>query len=241
MLTSAKYGDLLAETEYLIASDQSNIYGEQSGSSTMFRNDGAAPEESTIRVFQKGQELGGGACPPITVWQYAQVPNQDQSNFKAVKLMSGYKPGTPLKVDTKQPGIFLFTFTFDDKPPADDAADLDLMNAPMINLRMLPNNVDFSQYYKDPKAPEPVGNNKLTFDVIYKEVLRNYYLLYPAMSKVVPLNDAKQWENPAMAGNLLKRTQLSLWNQSPYMPRTRDLSQSRRTLLQAFARKYAGQ
>jgi hypothetical protein len=241
VLNSAQYGDLLAETEYLIASDQANIYGEQSGSSTMFRNDGAAPEESTIRVFRKGQELGGGACPPITVWQYAQVPNQDQSNFKAVKLMSGYKPGTPLKVDTKQPGVFLFTFTFDDKAPADDAADLDLMNAPMINLRVLPNNVDFSQYYKDPKAPEPIGNNKLTFDVIYREVLRNYYLLYPAMSKVIPLNDAKQWENPAMAGNLLKRTQISLWNQSPYMPRTRDLSQSRRTLLQAFARKYAGQ
>ena len=77
--------------------------------------------------------------------------------------------------------------------------------------------------------------------MIYREVLRNYYLLYPAMSKVVPLNDAKKWENPAMAGNLLQRAQISLWNQSPYMPRTRDLSQSRRTLLQAFARKYAGQ
>jgi hypothetical protein len=238
-LNSDKYGDLLVETDFLIASDQSNICGEQNGSATMFMNDGTSVGPATIRVFQKGQELSPSTCPPITVWQYAQVPNQDQSNFKAVKLMTGYKPGAQLQVNTSQPGVFLFTFTLpNDPPPPGDAADVDLMNSPMINLRLLPNNKDYSQYYVKPNEPDPVGNDKLTFDVIYQEVLRNYYLLYPGMSAVIPLNDPEQWDDAEMAGRLLQHTQKSWWNQYGYMPRTRDLSQSRRTLLHAWARKY---
>ena len=237
-LTSAKYGDLLAETDFLIASDQSNIFGEQNGSASRFMNEGPSEEPATIRVFQKGRELSPQACPPITVWQYAQVPSQDQNNFKSVKVMSNYKPGAPLQVPTSQPGVFLFTFTMNNTAPPADAAAMDLMNSPMINLRMLPNNKDYGQYYLDPKSPEPVGNAQLTFQVIYQEVLRNYYLLYPGMSAVIPLNDPQQWDDPEMAGRLLQHTQQSWWNKYGYMPRTRDLSQSRRTLLQAWARKY---
>lgn len=239
VLTSSKYGDLLLEDEYFIASDQSNIFGEQNGSSTMFMNEGSPEEISTIRVFQKGNELNAQTCPPITVWQYAQVPNQDQKNFKRQKVMSEYKPGMALKVDTSQPGVFLFTFTLPTDPlPPDDAADVDLMNSPQINLRLLPNNKDYSQYYQDPKAPEPVGNDKLTFQVIYQEVLRNYYLLYLGMNAVIPLNDPEQWNDAEMAGRLMQHTQKSWWDKYGYMPRTRDLSESRRTLLHAWARKF---
>jgi hypothetical protein len=74
--------------------------------------------------------------------------------------------------------------------------------------------------------------------VIYQEVLRNYYLLYPGMNAVIPLNDPQQWEDAEMAGRLWQHTQKSWWNQYGYMPRTRDLSQTRRTLLHAWARKY---
>lgn len=240
-LTSDKYGDLLIENDFFIASDQSNIFGEQNGSANIFMNEGPPEGPSTIRVFQKGQELTAANCPPITIWLYKQVPNQD--NFNAIKAMSNYKPGQPLQVDTSQPGVFLFTFNFSDTPPAHDSNGLGppstlLMTIPMINLRMLPNNKDYSQYYKDPKSPDPVGNDKLTFQVIYQEVLRNYYLLYPGMNAVIPLNDPQQWEDAEMARRLYQHTQKSWWNQYGYMPRTRDLSQTRRTLLQAWARKY---
>lgn len=238
-LATNDYQNLLVETEYLVASDQSCIFGEQNGSPNRFTNDGPTEEPATIRVFRRGEELTATNCPPIAVWQYAQVPNQDQNNFKRVQIMSNYKPGQALVVNTQLPGVFLFTFTVQGQPlPPDTAADLDLMNIPMINLRMLPNNKDYSQYYKDPRSPEPVGNDKLTFQVIFQEVLRNYYLLYPSMNTVIPLNDPQQWEDAEMARRMLAHTQKSMWNQYGYMPRTRDLSASRRTLLQAWARKY---
>ena len=44
------------------------------------------------------------------------------------------------------------------------------------------------QLLRRPERPEPVGNDQLTFDVVYQKVLRTYYLLYPVMNFVFPLN-----------------------------------------------------
>ena len=38
------------------------------------------------------------------------------------------------------------------------------------------------------KPRRPVGNDSLTFDVLYEKVLRTYYLLYPVMIPYVQLN-----------------------------------------------------
>jgi hypothetical protein len=80
-----------------------------------------------------------------------------------------------------------------------------------------------------------VGNDSLTFDVVYLNVLRTYYLLYPAMNQVIPLNSETAVAKSASA--ILARTEQSIWMTSGYMPRTRDMSLSRRTLLRAWYRK----
>jgi hypothetical protein len=105
-----------------------------------------------------------------------------------------------------------------------------------VYVRILPNQ-DFSQYYVDPQASEPVGNDTLTFGVIYEYVFRNYFLLFPAMSKVLPLNDPQEWMTADVARRVLNRISPQQWPNYEYMPRTRDLSQSRRVLLEAWARK----
>ena len=84
-------------------------------------------------------------------------------------------------------------------------------------------------------ADEPVGNALLTFAVVYAKVLRTYYLLFPAMNKVFPLNSEAAVARAAQA--ILDRTELSLWMTTSYMPRTRDMSSSRRKLLRAWCRK----
>ncbi|HWK89331.1 MAG TPA: hypothetical protein VNP72_05025, partial [Longimicrobium sp.] len=73
------------------------------------------------------------------------------------------------------------------------------------------------------------------FDVVYDRVLRPYYLLFPAMNVYIPLNcEAKV---AASAQTILDRTEMSIWMQTSYMPRTRDMSASRRRLLRAWCRK----
>lgn len=110
-----------------------------------------------------------------------------------------------------------------------------LTNRTAISLRLLPN-ADYSQYlsvFEDGRPP--VGNDLLTFDVVYTEVLRTYDLLFPAMNKMFHLGD--QATVQSNAGQILARTDPSIWAMPTYMPITRDLSESRRTLLQAWCRK----
>jgi hypothetical protein len=169
-----------------------------------------------------------------------------QSPGNAEAINSNLAPGQPIAVDTSQPGNFLFTFTVGGGsnvppagyPPKSYGTFMNppyITNSPSISLRILPNGEDFRKYYVDPDADEPVGNDLLTFDVVYQKVLRTYYLLYPAMNLVIPLNqECKVTEN---AQAILDATEPALWMSIHYMPRTRDMSASRRTLLRAWCRK----
>ena len=234
-LNGGSMGDLLTEAEYFIVTNQLAIYGEQFGPGDSFVNQGA-PEPARVSVYSRGVELTGATCPPMSVWSYATVPLQTPG--PAVLVTNSFAPGEALRVDTSQAGNFNFVFTIgDQQPPSSWSAfilTLLMTNTTTISLRLLPNGVDFSQYYVDPNAPDPVGNASLTFDVVYANVLRTYYLLFPAMNKFIQLNS--EGDVAAAAPDILKVTDPSRWMSIHYMPRTRDLSQSRRTLLQAWCR-----
>ena len=85
-------------------------------------------------------------------------------------------------------------------------------------------------------AAQPVGNDSLTFEVVYQKVLRTYYLLYPAMNSIFPLNDEARVAQECRRASC-SATDPASWMSKLYMPRTRDMSASRRTLLQAWCRK----
>jgi hypothetical protein len=197
-------GTLLEETGYYFVTNQQAIYAEQFESGSTFLNQGTL-EPASVSVFRRGQELSADDCPPITVWQYRSIPLEAPGNAVAISTM--HKPGQPIIVDTSQPGNFLFTFSINDAsnpapagyPPQsynDFMMPPYITNAPSISLRILPNGEDFSKYYVDPSADDPVGNELLTFEVLYEKVLRTYYLLYPVMIPYVQLNSEKD-----VAGN----------------------------------------
>ncbi|MEA2892784.1 MAG: hypothetical protein QOI05_3577 [Bradyrhizobium sp.] len=242
-LQHPQYGTVLAETDYYFVSNQQGIYAEQNGPPDSFLNQGTY-EPATVSVYRRGRELSAAECPPITVWQYRSVPIQSPGDVNAIA--TNFKPGQSLQVDTAQPGNFLFTFSIDDPaapapisfPPKSYNTFMGppyITNAPSISLRILPNDEDFSSYYVDSNAAEPVGNDKLTFDVVYQKVLRTYYLLYPVMNGVFPLNSESDVARNAKY--ILQAIDPQVWMSRRYMPRTRDMSASRRTLLQAWCRK----
>ncbi|HEY2091348.1 MAG TPA: hypothetical protein VGJ81_05635 [Thermoanaerobaculia bacterium] len=238
-LTSDTYGNVLSETAYFVVSNQQAMYAEQYGPGDSFRNQGTN-EPATVSVYQYGNLLPPSTCPPLTVWSYSTVPLQTPGAL--VEVATNFAPGDPLTVDTSLPGNFTFTFTVGDQtpPPSSYAAFLSppfttLTNAPQICLRVLPNDEDFSQYYVDPSSPEPVGNDSLTFDVVFTKVLRTYYLLYPTMNAIINLSS--EVAVGRSANGVIARTDPSIWMSVNYMPRTRDMSASRRTLLQAWCRK----
>ncbi|HEX9983273.1 MAG TPA: hypothetical protein VGF69_08415 [Thermoanaerobaculia bacterium] len=236
-LDSLAWGRMLSETDYYIATNQLSIYAEQFGAGDSFVNQGS-PERATVSVYRRGVELT--VCPPISVWSYATVPLQTPG--QRLLLTSNFQPGDSLTVDVSQAGNFNFVFTVGDQPAPPSSwsafiaplAWIVTTNTTSISLRILPNAVDFSQYYADPASPTPVGNAALTFAVVYQNVLRTYYLLFPAMNQYVQLNE--EASVAAAAAQILTATDPANWMEPSFMPRTRDLSQSRRTLLQAWCR-----
>jgi hypothetical protein len=234
---------VLDETDYYFVSNQQGIYAEQHETGSLFLNQGTC-EPATFSVFRRGQELSADLCPLVTVWQYRSIPLQEPGN--AVPISMNHKPGQPIVVDTSQPGNFLFTFSINDKdnpapanyPPKSYSTFMNppfITNAPSISLRILPNGEDFSRYYVDPNAEDPVANDLLTFDVLYEKVLRTYYLLYPVMIPYVKLNSEEDVRKNADA--ILQTTEKSIWMKTQYMPRTRDMSSSRLKLLRAWCNK----
>ena len=235
-LVHPTHGVVLKETYFYFVSNQLAIYGEQHGSGDSFLNQGAS-EPATISVYRCGEKIDQN-CPPINLWLYKSIPLEAPGD--AILINANFKPGQPIEIDTSQPGNFLFTFSISAATNVPNSYSTFMnppyiTNAPSISLRILPNGVDFSQYYVDPSADEPIGNELLTFDVVYRHVLRTYYLLYPIMNKYVPLNDENSVKQAASA--ILHRTDPTIWMSNGFMPKTRDMSESRRTLLQAWCRK----
>jgi hypothetical protein len=239
-LLHATYGTVLAETDYYFVSDQQGIYAEQNGPGGSFLNQGTY-EPATVTVYHRGLELSPAQCPPINVWQYRSVPIQSPGDVESI--LTNFKPGQPLQVDTRQPGNFLLTFSIGTAagfPPQSYNTFMNppyITNAPSISLRILPNDEDFSKYYVDPGAAKPVGNALLTFDVVYQKVLRTYYLLYPVMNKWIMLNSETDVTAAAPAILAMTDPTQTSWMSKDFMPRTRDMSASRRTLLHAWCRK----
>jgi hypothetical protein len=244
-LVHPQFGTVLDETPYYFPSNQQGIYAEQHGPGDQFLNQGTV-EPATVSVYSRGKPLSREQCPPITVWAYQSTPIQSPGN--AFALNSNFKPGDPLAIDTSQPGNLLLTFTINGPgnpapggyPPQNYGTfsfPPYVTNYPLISIRILPNDEDFSRYYVDPTADDPTGNDLLTFNVVYEKVLRTYYLLFPAMNQVFPLNSEEKVTK--YAGAILKRTEMLLWMTTKYMPRTRDMSASRRKLLRAWCKKVA--
>lgn len=143
----------------------------------------------------------------------------------------------PIAVPVETAGVFVITIVAAGQTPPTQLSAL--MTTPMINCRILPN-YDYSRFYTIVNG-KPVATAALDFSVLYAEVFRNYYLLYPAMSQVMNLSDPTVWQGSILTDpnyGLKTRISESSWDKPIYMPRTRDLSRTRRELVQAYCDKY---
>ena len=197
------------------------------------------PEEAKVAVYHRGEEQ---TDINIDLWQYRSIPLEAPGNKEGPTTI---KPGDPISVDVSQPGNFLFTFTI----PGDSstyplpalpnnysafAGPPWVTNSPSISLRILPNPEDFSEYY-DPGPEGPVLKDEVDFSFVYEKVLKTYFLLYPAMNKILDLHSETALSGAAP--RILSRIDPSNWMKRIYMPVTRDMSASRTELLQAWCRR----
>ena len=71
-----------------------------------------------------------------------------------------------------------------------------------------------------------VTPERLTWDFVYAEIFRYYYLILPVMSEYLDLRDPTIWQTPTAAHYVMRMTDPKLWGYYNYMPRMRDLSKN---------------
>ena len=91
--------------------------------------------------------------------------------------------------------------------------------------------INFRKYPAEDFA-DVIDNGDVTWDKVYQECLRFYYVLFPAMSKRIPLNDEATIK--AVGAELLKRLSDQYRPTTLYMPLTRSMAPGRVKLLEAF-------
>jgi hypothetical protein len=147
--------------------------------------------------------------------------------------MSGPDGTIALTLTAVDPGMCILVFTpAGDTPPPDDLNGF----APgwawlyFVHIRVLPSDADL----------DAIADADVTWDLVYENVLRYYYKLFPVMDQHVQLNDKQACMRSAQI--LMGLTDASAWNSTLYMPVTRELSDGRRRLLHRWCQRViAGQ
>lgn len=94
--------------------------------------------------------------------------------------------------------------------------------------------VNFRKYPKDDFSAVIAAGN-IPWETVYEACLRYFYVIFPAMSKRIPLNDPPTIA--ATAGEILKRLSPAYHDTTMRMPVTRSLSPGRVALLEAYLKE----
>lgn len=204
---------LLREQAITIDSDDRNIYlnDEQS-------------YDITVRAFENGQSAKRELTVNVSQVSTANRTTTDVPPAEPIvsvqKRLTISEGGTAkLRVTAVAAGMCRLVFTLADSIERSDF---------FCNIRVLP---------KDSYAH--ISDAQLNFEFVYREVLQFYYLLFPSMDQVFPLNSEStvigEYER------ILNRISKSVWNKAEYMPVSRDLSDGKRDLLTRYLSKISAQ
>jgi hypothetical protein len=250
VLQTGRFGVLMYEPEYYVGSDCEAAYLD------------AAPPGSADRVVRPPNG-GGDPLPqplrgwvPVHVWRRGHVPDDkvrldveewkftptgDPANYgsyrfptrlgeESIEVERGLAPH--LLKPKGGPGVSMFRYVAPGQwpQPVDGAALAHTTYREAYTfLRVLP--------YDDEAVR--IADADLDYDAVYRHVFRYYALILPAMTKRLDMtvDGAGLWQTPTAARYLLKTTGVDMWEHWAYMPRTRDLSATRRDLLRRYCRK----
>jgi hypothetical protein len=191
-------------------------------------------DESPLRVYSNDRniyldDVGGAAALELLVRHLGGPMPQD-----VTFVLDQGSPGIlPAGSFLQAPGTVTVpagatSVTVDVKTKGDDAGFVALnvtlggVTAYFINFRKYPAD-DFSK---------EITAGGLKWEFVYERTLRFYYVLFPAMSKRIPLNDEPTIR--ATAGEILKRLSPQYHDTTLRMPVTRSLSPGKVALLTAF-------
>lgn len=244
VLHTSSGGVLLSETEYMVESDCTCNYLDELPPGKTWDDDDVRKElaaqpslalrgEVDLHIRRRGK--APAAPTAIRVEQWRTTPTGFPSQYGVYRY--------PLLLGTETLTLNGTTGTLRLRPV--EGAGMRLFR--LVPPGLWPQHIDpatlaalqFQEFFVDVRVLpyDDYGHltaEQLTWERIYDEVFRYYYLILPAMSEYLDLKDPTIWQTPTAARYVMRMTDPQLWDYYNYMPRTRDLSKYRRELLWRF-------
>lgn len=226
---AGQYVQMMAESRYSIQSDQSCAYANAGGPNNSFLSQGTTYGPTVLRVLDRGVpvEQANAVNVTQTVFGLDFIFNLKQLSQDSLSVYDGLE----VSMDTSSENILVYVYT----PPGGTLPTTGFSGTTefYLNLRVLPDqSAQYAGYYLQPGQP---GYKKLDWTALFNEIFFTYYMLYPAMTQVSSLKDPNNWNNPGAAKALKSYTSQDNWDGYLYMPRSRDLSDADRKLIDTWA------
>jgi hypothetical protein len=210
LIQESSQSRLLEETELTVETDDRCVYldANQAGSLTLrvLRKGGPPGAPVTIRLMQY-ITTQKSFTPSTPTTAVVTIPDQVSTDANGMAT---------IPLTTANPGTCVITFLLPGVADDDTSA--------FANVRVLPVD-DYSN----------VTDAQLTFSLIYAEVLKYYWLLYPKMNRIIDLS--QEIRVTLRAQFIRDRTDPARFEHTDYMPRTRELSNGKRQLLLRWCNK----
>lgn len=223
------YTQLMGESQYTIQSDQSCAYANAGGANNSFLSQGTTYGPMVLRVFDRGNPVPQDSPVIVTQTTFGMdvIFSLEQTSQNSVQVYDGM----PTTWDTSTENILLRIYT-PTGVTLPTPANFSGASEFYVNLRVLPDqSADYAGYYLKPGQP---GYKPLTWGALFNEIFFTYYMLFPAMTQQLPLNDPTPWEEPNTAGRLQQVISQNMWDSPWYMPRNRSLSDADRQLIDTW-------
>jgi len=217
---AANVGGSVFHEDFWAATDQRNYYLQnfQDGAITVKVMANGQPVANTPLFLQQfvvdyaddnANDVGGSQPDAPAAWLCAM---NDQTSTDANGIAT-------VRLSAKATGNCVIRFTL-----APDVNAINMQRDGFANIRILPS--DDYAHITDAMLAGQAG-----FELMYKTVLRYYYLTFPVMQSIVDFSNYQVMTNARVLQMLLAATDPAGWGTYGYMPRTRDLSEPRHTLL----------
>ncbi len=202
VIKSSKNSLDLAESALRVFSNDRNIYIDEVGGSTTI----------DLQVMELGGPVQSDTTLTLTTSASGDFPDAHFLEFPSSLTVKAGSDSVVFKVsDNGGDAGFLALHV-----------NAGVEKAYFVNFRKYPQ-VDYRSIIEAGAIP---------WETVYEECLRFYYILFPAMSKRIPLNDEATIR--AVAGEILKRISDRYRPTTLYMPLTRSLSPDKVALLRAY-------
>lgn len=181
-----------------------------------------------------------------TATRSLQAPANEQVNYNYVQITTDGNGIASVTVTGQRPGFPTLRFYPNEDGQADIVFSFDYLNAYvdfLAPLRVLPLEPELQQAFVDQwnQVYQKSDAGQLIWDsFIYPRIFEPYYYLYPIMGKYMPLNDLSRIEGAV--DQLIRLISKPYQEESTVaMPITRDMPQSRRSVLELWAQKLVQQ